>query len=159
GRYVSSDPMGLFGDLNTYLYARANPLRYVDPFGLWPAVGEDCVVVVTDTRNMSNIDFHFGPINSYTIYIVLGKPRGTGSWLKFFSDVDIKSITYYSQEVSKTTSTWTEQDYKVVCTDECGNETENQSGSPEISNENTTTSGYTDRWFGSSDDKLPPLPL
>lgn len=32
---MSSDPIGLRGGLNTYLYARANPLRYIDPLGLW----------------------------------------------------------------------------------------------------------------------------
>jgi RHS repeat-associated protein len=34
GRYISSDPIGLAGGLNPYLYARANPLRYIDPSGL-----------------------------------------------------------------------------------------------------------------------------
>jgi hypothetical protein len=34
GRYVESDPIGLDGGLNTYLYANANPLRYVDQYGL-----------------------------------------------------------------------------------------------------------------------------
>ena len=34
GRFVSSDPIGLGGGLNSYLYGRANPLRYIDPEGL-----------------------------------------------------------------------------------------------------------------------------
>lgn len=34
GRYVTSDPVGLLGGLNTNLYVDANPLRYVDPSGL-----------------------------------------------------------------------------------------------------------------------------
>lgn len=34
GRYIESDPIGLEGSLNGYLYGNANPLTYTDPLGL-----------------------------------------------------------------------------------------------------------------------------
>jgi RHS repeat-associated protein len=36
GRYISADPIGQSGGISLYRYARNNPLRYVDPYGLWP---------------------------------------------------------------------------------------------------------------------------
>ncbi len=35
GRYVQSDPIGIYGGMNTYLYGNADPLYYIDPYGLF----------------------------------------------------------------------------------------------------------------------------
>ena len=42
GRYLESDPVGIFGGLNTYAYANGNPTHFTDPLGLFSPQKKGC---------------------------------------------------------------------------------------------------------------------
>jgi RHS repeat-associated protein len=42
GRYVESDPIGMFGGINTYGYVTGDPLSGIDPYGLTKIYGNWC---------------------------------------------------------------------------------------------------------------------
>jgi len=81
GRYISSDPIGLEGGINTFLYAAASPVMYIDPIGLVVEAVYDKttgILTVTDAdtgkvvsapafSGMPEFNFSAAPNGTYTI--------------------------------------------------------------------------------------------
>jgi RHS repeat-associated protein len=78
GRYITSDPIGLQGGLNTYTYVGNNPMAYIDPAGL-EIIGE---WVKKGIPEITEVD------------IVWGNARRPDNWWKFWEH----GYTYRSME-------------------------------------------------------------
>jgi RHS repeat-associated protein len=74
GRYLESDPIGLGGGLNTYAYARNNPIARSDPLGLKDYGGDWTTAILDQAYQSATSD------PTLSLYNIAGNSKGNGPY-------------------------------------------------------------------------------
>ena len=84
GRYLTSDPIGLKGGLNTYAYVGGNPLNTIDPLGLYWEMVNGIPQWIPDGPDGST-----EPVNIFDLYPMPGTPEiDAGELTDYLSTLD-----------------------------------------------------------------------
>lgn len=96
GRYLTSDPIGLNGGLNTYGYAGANPVGAVDPWGLYSISQGGITSFFTGFKFLENFSIPTPP--GWKDYNEKDKLLGVGLYHEYNRSVDVKDLTSNEQK-------------------------------------------------------------